>query len=70
MSAEDVSAGTVSGVVFAYIHGAEGLMSGEQGDCNPYCMLFKKGTKVTTRPTCLGPSLHKLLAHINHLTAK
>nr|CAD7202199.1 unnamed protein product [Timema douglasi] len=56
MSAEDVSAGTVSGVVFAYIHGAEGLMSGEQGDCNPYCMLFKKGTKVKTTHYLRGTS--------------
>nr|CAD7432746.1 unnamed protein product [Timema monikensis] len=56
LSAEDVSAGTVSGVVFAYIHGAEGLMSGEQGDCNPYCMLFKKGTKVKTTHYLRGTS--------------
>nr|CAD7444341.1 unnamed protein product [Timema bartmani] len=46
----------VSGVVFAYIHGAEGLMSGEQGDCNPYCMLFKKGTKVKTTHYLRGTS--------------
>jgi hypothetical protein len=38
---------TVSGVIFVYIHGAEGLTSGDQSECNPYCMLFNSRKKVT-----------------------
>ncbi|CAG2066005.1 unnamed protein product [Timema podura] len=53
---KDVVSRQRMGVVFAYIHGAEGLMSGEQGDCNPYCMLFKKGTKVKTTHYLRGTS--------------
>lgn len=37
---------TVSGVMFVYIHGAEDLASGDQSECNPYCMLFSNGKKV------------------------
>lgn len=37
---------TVSGVMFVYIHGAEDLASGDQNECNPYCMLFSSGKKV------------------------
>ncbi|KAJ9589915.1 hypothetical protein L9F63_016976, partial [Diploptera punctata] len=42
-------AGTqVSGVMFVYIHGAEGLSGGDQNECNPYCMLFNSRKKVKT----------------------
>jgi hypothetical protein len=37
---------TVSGVMFVYLHGAEDLASGDQSECNPYCMLFSSGKKV------------------------
>jgi hypothetical protein len=37
---------TVSGAMFVYIHGAEDLASGDQSECNPYCMLFSSGKKV------------------------
>jgi len=37
---------TISGVMFVYIHGAEDLVSGDQSECNPYCMLFSSGKKV------------------------
>lgn len=36
----------VSGVMFVHIHGAEDLASGDQSECNPYCMLFSSGKKV------------------------
>jgi len=32
--------------MFVYIHGAEDLASGDQRECNPYCMLFSSGKKV------------------------
>ena len=36
----------VSGVMFVCIHGAEDLTSGDQSECNPYCMLFSSQKKV------------------------
>ncbi|XP_021917858.1 uncharacterized protein PYUK71.03c-like isoform X2 [Zootermopsis nevadensis] len=38
----------VSGVIFVFIHGAEGLTIGDQSECNPYCMLFNSRKKVKT----------------------
>ncbi|XP_063216806.1 extended synaptotagmin-2-like [Bacillus rossius redtenbacheri] len=47
---------TVSGVLFVYIHGADGLNSGDQGECNPYCMIFNRSIKIKTTHYVRGTS--------------
>lgn len=36
------------GVLFVVIHGADGLCSSDQNECNPYCMIFNNRQKVKT----------------------